>query len=130
MQLMESDIYKTLWHAAEAELASLSDGEVAAAMRLEDGAIVTGVSIPAAVDGAQLCAETGAICEAHRRHERVTHSLAMKKEEGIPVLLEGACGICQERLAVWGLDVLLAIEGEQFKTLRDLRPHYWDKSAT
>lgn len=127
---MENDIYKTLWNAAAAELATLPDGEVAAAIRLEDGKIVTGISIPAAVDGAQLCAETGAICEAHRRHKRVTHSLALRKEAAQPVLLEGACGICQERLAVWGLDVLLAIAGGEFKTIRELRPHYWDKSAT
>lgn len=123
-------IYDRLFKAASTELQRLPDGEVAAAMLLSDGSVVTGISVPAAVDGAQLCAETGPICEAHRRGVRPTHSMALKQFEGKPSLLEGACGICQERLAFWGLDnVSLAVEGRQFKTIREMRPHYWNKDA-
>jgi cytidine deaminase len=46
-----------------------------------------------------------------------------------------ACGICQERLAFWGLGVMIAIPGSSvrgicsFLSLGDLRPHYWNRDG-
>jgi cytidine deaminase len=106
---------------------------IVAALRTGSGHILTGVWTPAAVDSASLCAETGPICEAHRLGERVTASVCLYRpsgDEDFKVL--PACGICQERLAVFGLDVEIAVPSAdterlwQRATLRELRPFYWN----
>lgn len=105
---------------------------VAASARTKSGRILTGVWCDARVDSAALCAETGPICQAHAFHDPVTASICIARdstEGGYRVL--PACGVCQERLAFWGLDVLIAIPGNKyggicdFLPLRELRPYYW-----
>jgi cytidine deaminase len=85
------------------------------------------------VDSACLCAETGAICEAHKLNERAIASACIHWKADTQVIkILPACGICQERLAFWGLDVEIAVpqneaeEAWQFLTLRQLRPFYWN----
>ena len=105
---------------------------VAAALKTKSGRILTSVWIEARVDAANLCAETGAICEAHKFDDPVVASVCVSRlSERDPFEILPACGICQERLAYWGLGVQIAVPSEegnggwQAKTLHELRPHYW-----
>ena len=111
---------------------------VVAALRTNTGRILTSVCAEARVDSACLCAETGAICEAHKLDESVVASVCLyRSSEHSPFRILSACGVCQERLAYWGLDVLIAVPLQengneklwQAKTLRELRPYYWDNAG-
>lgn len=104
----------------------------AAAVRLETGQVLTSVCFDPPNTAAALCHEAGAFCEANRLGLRVVASVCVSRSEpGKPFLILAPCGICQERLAVWGADVEVgvAIPGEpgrwQSKQLRDIQPHYW-----
>jgi len=102
-----------------------------AVLRLETGeyltSVYTGDHNLASVD---LCAETGAICEAHKLNKKVTHSIcvAQRPESNTREILS-PCGVCQERLRFWGKDVKVAITNDDnkvlFKTLDELSPYYW-----
>lgn len=113
---------------AERRAAGTDEG-VAAAALASDGAMLTGVWVDAMVDAACLCAETGPICEAHRQGVRLTASICVRwTPDGTTTL--AACGICQERLAIFGRDVLVGVaddsaRGYRFVPLGDLRPSPW-----
>ena len=106
---------------------------VVAAARTRSGRILRSVHVEARLDAACLCAETGAICEAHLLRDPVASILCLHRERpGGPCRILPACGVCQERLAVWGLDVRVAVPlpgagepGWALATLRELRPHDW-----
>jgi cytidine deaminase len=83
-----------------------------------------------------VCAETGAICEAHKLNESVLASVCIDWEAATTNFkILPACGICQERLAFWGLDVEIAVpslepyQAWQFLKLRQLRPSYWNDNV-
>lgn len=104
----------------------------AAAVRLETGGILTSVCFESPISGADLCHETGAYCEANRIGAKVVASVCVSRSEpGKPFLILAPCGICQERLALWGPDVEVAVAvpgkpGEwQAKRLSEVQPHYW-----
>ena len=104
----------------------------AAALRTESGRTLTSVYFDSPNSGAGLCHETGAICEANRLNERVVASVCVgRSDPKKPFLILAPCGICQERLALWGkdLEVAVAVPGDpgawQSKRLADLQPHYW-----
>ncbi|WP_252312503.1 cytidine deaminase [Sinobaca sp. H24] len=103
----------------------------AAAIRLEDGTVLTSIA-PEVINAAtELCMETGAILEAHKLGQKVTHSLCIARDDeqsAFEVL--SPCGICQERLFYWGADVKAAvtIPGKNeiiFKTLAEIQPYHW-----
>ena len=104
----------------------------AAAIRTETGAVVTSVCFDAPNTAASLCHETGAFCEANRLGARVVASVCVSRSAvGRPFLVLAPCGICQERLALWGSEVevgvaVLGKPGEwQSKRLADVQPHSW-----
>jgi cytidine deaminase len=104
----------------------------AAAMRTTDGTILTSVCFDAPNEGASLCHETGALCEAHRLNLAVAASVCVSRSEpDRPFLILAPCGICQERLALWGpaVHVAVAVPGSpgqwQSKMLSEVQPHYW-----
>ena len=104
----------------------------AAAVYTDDGNILTSVSFDAPNGSASLCHETGAFCEANRLGLRVVASVCVSRSEpGRPFLILAPCGICQERLALWGADVEVAVAkpGEPgkwlSKSLAEVQPHYW-----
>lgn len=73
-----------------------------------------------------------AYCEANRLGARVVASVCVSRSQpDRPFLILAPCGICQERLALWGADVevAVAVPGNpgtwQSKRLRELQPHYW-----
>ncbi|WP_345318639.1 cytidine deaminase [Novipirellula rosea] len=109
-----------------------NQSSVVAAMLTDCDDIYTGVWNDASVDAAALCAETGPICQAHATNREIVASICVCRDTNDASLrVLPACGICQERLAYWGLDVLIAVPGNvvsgicTFVSLRDLRPHYW-----
>lgn len=107
------------------------DGEgVGAAALADDGATLKGVWVDAMVDSACLCAETGPICEAHVTGRRLTAVICVRWTRSTGVSVLAACGVCQERLAVFGTDVLIGIRdagerGYRFAPLAALRPSPW-----
>ncbi len=109
----------------------------AAAIRTETGDVLTSVCFDAPNAGASLCHETGAYCEANRLGVRVVATVCVSRSEpDKPFLILAPCGICQERLALWGseVEVAVAVPGKpakwQSKRLRELQPHYWRNAVT
>ena len=101
-----------------------------AVLRIESGEFLISVWPEVNNSSANLCAETGAICEAHKLNKKVTHSLCIcKQEDNKDYEIVSPCGICQERLFYWGSDVQCAISTKDnsvvFKTLKELQPYYW-----
>lgn len=104
----------------------------AAAVETNTGRIITSVCFDAPNEGVSLCHEAGAFCEANRLGERVIASVCVSRSTpDRPFLILTPCGVCQERLALWGPDVEVAVAvpgkpGEwQSKRLSEVNPHYW-----
>ena len=104
----------------------------AAAARTNTGRVITSVSFDAPNDAVSLCHEAGAFCEANRLGEKVVASVCVSRSQpDRPFLILPPCGICQERLALWGPEVEVAVSvpgkpGEwHSKFLREVNPHYW-----
>ena len=109
----------------------------AAAIRTDTGQVLTSVCFDAPNSGASLCHEAGAYCEANRLGARVVATVCVSRSEpGKRFLILAPCGICQERLALWGpeVEVAVAVPGEpgawQSKKLSELQPHYWRNAVT
>lgn len=100
-----------------------------AVLRIETGEYLISVWPIVNNSSADLCAETGAICEAHKLNKKVTHSICVCRDQGKPYQILTPCGICQERLYYWGSDVKCAITNKEnkliFKTLKEIQPYYW-----
>ncbi len=106
----------------------------AAAMYTTDGNILTSVYVACHSDQAELCIETGCICEAHKLGVAITGTICLSREvETEPFVILAPCGICQERLAYWGGDVQVAVPRADDPTkwlsvpLREVQPYYWHK---
>lgn len=102
----------------------------AAVIRTQEDHYFSSVAIETANASAALCIEVGAMCEAHKYHEKVTHCLCVVREdEHSPCKVLSPCGICQERLRYWGEDVQVGVttrNGELlFVELRELQPYHW-----
>ena len=104
----------------------------AAALYTDDGRVLTSVCFDSPNECANLCHETGAICESNRLGLKVTACVCVSRsspEE--PFVILTPCGICQERLAHWGQDVEVAVpdpeDSTRWKamTLRQVQPYYW-----
>lgn len=90
----------------------------------------TSVALETANGSAQLCIEVGAMCEAHKHGERVTHCLCVvRDDEKSPFKVLAPCGICQERLRYWGTEVLVGVKTQndnlQFVRLMEMQPYHW-----
>ncbi|GHF46116.1 cytidine deaminase [Amycolatopsis bartoniae] len=112
-----------------------TDHAVAAAAYLASGEVLTSVSLDNLNAAATLCAETGNICRAYTLGEAITASVCVSRNgNGVRVL--APCGICQERLALWGSDLQVAVAdgsaecGWRARTLADLNPVYWATAFT
>ncbi|QUH02643.1 cytidine deaminase [Saccharopolyspora erythraea] len=113
----------------------VSEHAVAAAVYLDDGRILTSVALDNLNASATLCAETGAICQAYTLGRRVTSSVCVAGSpgsDGVAVL--APCGICQERLALWGPEVQVGVvdptssRGWAARKLVELNPFYWGEA--
>lgn len=105
----------------------------AGAVHTANGNYFTSVGIETANASAVLCIETGAILEAHKYSEKVTHCMCLIREnENASFKVLSPCGICQERLRFWGEDVQIAVTAYDdtplFVTLGELQPYHWTKA--
>ncbi len=90
----------------------------------------TSVSIETANASAVVCIELGAMLEAHKYNEKVTHCMCLiRDDENAPYRVLSPCGICQERLRYWGEDVQVAVTPKEdkikFVALKELQPYHW-----
>ena len=102
----------------------------AAIIHTEEGSFFTSVAIECANESVSLCIETGAICEAHKFNEKVTHCLCVvRNDENSPFKVLSPCGVCQERLRYWGTDVKVGVTTKdgslKYVTLGELQPYHW-----
>jgi cytidine deaminase len=103
-----------------------------AAVLTDSGRTLVSVYFDAAVEGASLCAETGAICEAEKLGEKIIASVCIgRSDPSRPPYILPACGVCQERLARWGSDVEVAVPVRPgsldwtASRLSELQPFHW-----
>jgi len=106
--------------------------EGAAAVYLEDGQILISTALEVKSESVALCHETGAFCEAYKLNKKVVATVCVSRDEnGFHILTP--CGVCQERLWLWGGDVDCGVPHANDSTkwmsvkLSDLSPHYWRK---
>ncbi|MEV5161062.1 MULTISPECIES: cytidine deaminase [unclassified Streptomyces] len=104
----------------------------AAAVRLADGGILTSVGLDNMHGSVALCQETGAFVQAYTQDRIVTASVCVCRDpERDRILILPPCGVCQERLALWGPSVEVAVpqEGDpvrwEARTLAEVNPYYW-----
>lgn len=102
----------------------------AAVIHTEEDSYFTSVAIETANASAVLCIEVGAMCEAHKYQEKVTHCLCLvRDDENAPFKVLTPCGICQERLRFWGDSVQVGVTTNdstpKFVMLKELQPYHW-----
>jgi cytidine deaminase len=105
----------------------------AAAMYTHEGSLLTSTFVSPPNAGADLCYETGAICEAHKLGERVTASVCVALDPKGNRYILTPCGICQERLFTFGPNVEVGVPHPDdpsrwlSKSLGEAQPFYWAK---
>ena len=128
------DIHDSLYGAALGYLNQRFPGgstEGAAAMYTDKGNILISTSPDCLNDGVSLCHETGALCEAYKLDELVTASMCITIDGRGGILILSPCGICQERLFLYGGHVSVAVPCDEDCTkwvsrmLTELQPYYW-----
>lgn len=117
---------------AEADRRFPSGPRGAAALMTKDGSVLTSVGLESVNEAANLCYETGAICEAFRLEKQVVATACVLWDDTLArYLILPPCGVCQERLFIWGAGVEAAtpVAGKPgewtCKTLGELQPYYW-----
>ena len=107
------------------------DHHGAAAMLLDDGTILTGTAPDASNPSVEVCHETEPYCAAFRLGRSIVASVCLHREPGGRTVVLSPCGVCRERLAVHGPDVLVAVAdaGDAtvavWKRLKEVLPDYW-----
>jgi cytidine deaminase len=107
----------------------------AAAMYLDDGAMLISTAPEVVNDAVALCHEVGAMCEAHARDRKIVATVCVSRAEDGRFVILPACGVCQERLWYWGPNVEVAVplptDGAKWEavTLAEMSPHYWRKQG-
>jgi len=105
-----------------------------AVMYTQEGEFLISVYLDSHNSAAELCMETGAMCEAQKYDYTITHSLCVSREnENGELKILTPCGICQERLRYWG-GVKVAVSNPQntiiFKSLDEISTHYWREALS
>lgn len=103
----------------------------AAAMLLDDGTILTGTAPEVMNPSVAVCHEMEPLCGAFRLGQQVRASVCLHRLPGGRVLVLSPCGVCRERLAIYGSGVLVAVADPSdatvlaWKPLADVLPDYW-----
>ena len=103
----------------------------AAAMLLADGTILTGTAPDAVNPAVEVCHEIEPYAAAFRLDQEIVASVCLHRDEKGRFLVLSPCGVCRERLAVHGPDVLVGVAGRgdptqvMWKPLREVLPDYW-----
>lgn len=106
------------------------DHRGAAAMLLDDGTILTGTSPDAVNSSVEVCHETEPYCAAFRLGRHIVASVCLHREPGGRTVVLSPCGVCRERLAVHGPNVLVAVADVGnptlvvWKRLKEVFPYY------
>ena len=81
-----------------------------AIIHTEDDQYLSSVAIETENNSVILCIEVGAMTEAHKFNVRVTHCLCVIREDEVsPFKILSPCGVCQERLRFWGIEVMVGV---------------------
>ena len=105
----------------------------AAGMYTADGDILISTAPEAVNASVELCHEVGAICEAYKLSKKITASTCVSRDDKGLFHILTPCGVCQERLMVWGDNVEVAVPKDedstqwQSKKLKEVQPFYWRK---
>lgn len=111
------------------------DGEGgAAALRVATGEIFTGVALDNVNAAVTLCHETGGMIRAFTADVAVTGSVCVHRDDPsrTPVILS-PCGVCRERLALWGPGVEVAVPDPadptrwRVRRLDEVHQDYWGR---
>lgn len=103
----------------------------AAAMLLDDGTVLTGTAPNAINPSVEVCHEIEPYCAAFRLKRKILASVCLHREPGGRMVVLSPCGVCRERLAVHGPQVLVAVAGDEdptivvWKPLKAVLPDYW-----
>lgn len=127
----DTDLYDAAVGLIETRLAA-SSWKTAAAVRLDDGTVLTGIGLANFSSAAGLCAEVGPLAQAYTADSTVVASICVNRSDdrGTDLVL-APCGLCQERLALWGPDVEVGVadaaapRGWSTRRLVELMPYYW-----
>lgn len=107
------------------------DDAGAAAMLLDDGTVLTGTAPEVLNASVELCHEVEPFAAAHRLGRRVRATVCLHRERGGRHLVLAPCGVCRERLAVFGPRLLAAVpdvfapDVVRWRRLGHLLPDYW-----
>jgi len=108
-----------------------SSDKGAAAIYTESGKILTSTAPDALNDGVSLCHEAGAFCEAYKIDEKIVASICIHQGENGKNITLTPCGICQERLYLYGGDVEVGVPNKkdpskwESRKLKEVQPYYW-----
>jgi cytidine deaminase len=100
-------------------------------MLLDDGRILTGTSPDTVNASVEVCHEVEPYCAAFRLGQRILATVCLHRLEGGEHVVLSPCGVCRERLANHGPDVLVAVPQPSDRAevdwvpLRAALPHYW-----
>lgn len=102
----------------------------AAVVHTADNRYFTSVALDTIDSNVELCIEVGAMCEASKYNVKITHCLCIVRDnEHNTYKILSPCGICQERLRYWGVDVKVGVTTKdrslKFVTLNELQPYHW-----
>ena len=103
----------------------------AAAMLLADGTVLTGTAPDAVNPSVEVCHEIEPYAGAFRLDQAVVASVCLHRDDQGRFLVLSPCGVCRERLAVHGPEVLVGVAAPGdptqvvWKALRDVLPDYW-----
>ena len=104
----EQKLFEATVNLIEQRFGKNSD-EGAAAVYTKSGKIITSTSPDTLNDSVTLCHETGAYCEAYKLDDPIIASICVHQGEDGKNLVFTPCGVCQERLFLYGDDVMVGV---------------------
>lgn len=110
------------------------EAEGAAGMYTNTGRLLISTSPESWNDTVSLCHETGCLCDAYSANESIVASACVLRVRSGRFVILSPCGVCQERLFLYGPNVSVAVPRDHdptewiTKRLYELQPYYWRKA--
>ena len=105
--------------------------EGAAGIYTESGKLIISTAPDVLNDSVSLCHETGAYCEAYKLDEKIVASICVHQSKDGQNMVLAPCGVCQERLFLYGDDVEVGVPNEKIPSgfssvkLKAVQPYHW-----